>query len=47
MQQHDPSATSWDTATYCNPTNGPGVEEYHMLVQPGEDNKKYGHTIVL
>lgn len=36
VELHDPSVNSWDPATYCNPTSGPGQEEYHVLVKAGQ-----------
>jgi hypothetical protein len=36
VEVYDPSINSWDPVTYCNPTNGPGQEEYHVLVKAGK-----------
>jgi hypothetical protein len=35
VEVHDPSVTSWSTSTYCNPSTGPGPEEYHVLIKKG------------
>ncbi|KAK3097990.1 hypothetical protein FSP39_015096 [Pinctada imbricata] len=35
IQQKDTSITTYNVASYCNPTSGPGAEEYHVIVQQG------------
>jgi hypothetical protein len=44
---YDPALTTFPTATFCQATSGPGIEEYHVLVRKGtptfhaEINSKY------
>nr|XP_022322382.1 uncharacterized protein LOC111123938 isoform X5 [Crassostrea virginica] len=39
VETYDPTVNSWDPATYCNPTSGPGQEEYHVMVKAGYTNE--------
>lgn len=35
IELYDPSVTSWNTSTYCNPSSPPKLEEYHVMVKKG------------
>ncbi|XP_061164536.1 uncharacterized protein LOC133173571 [Saccostrea echinata] len=37
VEFHNPSVTSWNAASYCNPSSGPGPEEYHVLLKKGSE----------
>ena len=36
VEIHNAAVTSWSTASYCNPSAGPGPEEYHVLIKKGK-----------
>lgn len=36
IELYDPSVTSWNTTTYCNPSSPPKLEEYHIMVKQGQ-----------
>ena len=45
VETYDPTVNSWDPATYCNPTSGPGQEEYHVMVKAGKQDP-YCHELL-
>ena len=41
MINHNEVTAPYDINSICNPTHGPGLEEYHVLVKQGRDSSKY------
>lgn len=35
IEDHDPFVTDWNINSYCNPSNGPTIEQFHMIVKQG------------
>nr|XP_034301244.1 uncharacterized protein LOC105330858 isoform X2 [Crassostrea gigas] len=37
IEDHDPFVTDWNINSYCNPSNGPAIEQFHMIVKQGQE----------
>lgn len=35
LENHDPMVVDWNIDNYCNPSNGPSMEQFHMIVKQG------------
>lgn len=35
LENHDPMVVNWNIDNYCNPSNGPSMEQFHMIVKQG------------
>lgn len=40
-EDQEVNVTSWTTAAYCQDTNSPPLEEYHMIVKKGIGIQRY------